>query len=160
MLTALILATLPAAAPAAPQAAELPTTLPPEMAGLNASEQLITLHLMATAHAIHILSQDIPMEQRAADMQQLTERMWKLHEAYAQLDPAELTAAEQQAIGHEQSQQIALKFMALLQQWAARDFDGSPQLKAAVFGFLEAENRHSKKPDEKATKAHTPSPKA
>ena len=117
--------------------------LPADMAGLNASEQIITLHLMATGHAIGILSNDMPLAERATAMQALTARMWELHKAYQELDPAELSKAEQKALEHEQAQRLAMQFMALLQQWAARDFDGSAELKAAVFGFLEAENRHS-----------------
>ncbi len=133
---------LQAADTPAPQAEE--AALPAGLEGLNASEQLVTLHLMAAAHAVDILSQDMPLAQRAAEMQELTERMHKLAAAYRELDAAELAAAERTAIGHASAQRIAVDFMARLQYWAARDFDGSGALKAAVFGFLEAENRQPK----------------
>ncbi len=156
MRPALLLAALPAIAAAEEAPAPPPgQALPAGLEELNAAEQLLALHLMATSHAIDILSQDMPLAQRTADMQQLTGRMHKLREAYAQVDANELAAAEKTAIANEGVQQLAMQFMALLQHWAARDFDGSAELKAAVFGFLEAENRHGQTTE---TPAHSGTP--
>ncbi len=149
----------PPAAAAPPAPLKLPA-MPNGLEGLlNESQQLLTLHLMATCHAIEILSApDTPLPQRAADMQLLTDNMLKLRAAYRLVDPMELEIAEERVINHPTVQHIAMEFMAQVQQWAARDFDGSAELKKAVFGFLKAENRHEESEETAAEAAAAPRP--
>ncbi len=105
---------------------------------LNTPEDIANEQITVIALTVQALGSEEDVPTKTAKIHDLTERILAVNAAKKTVDKAALEAVESQMIADPTVQQVIALFAATIQQQAAENFGGSPELQQAVLGFLQA----------------------
>ncbi len=105
---------------------------------LNTPEDIANEQITVIALVVQALGSQDTAAAKAEAINELTERLEAVNAAKQAVDKAELEAVEREMLGDRVVQQVLALFAGIVQQQAAEQFGGSPELRQAVMGFLQA----------------------
>ncbi len=110
------------------------TALPAGAVNMADAQLLVESQVQAAAAAVAVLEKkELPPAERAALLLPIAAELARLHALRAQVNAAELEAAESAAASDAGVQQLVLRLLRAMELCAASDYAGSTELAAAVY---------------------------